>query len=74
VIRAQRTSQIARVPGEHTSRGGGYHYYPPLDQVAARVRDAGLQVIEDGHSEGDGYGYYHLFEAHRMPASFRPRD
>jgi len=58
---AEATAQglpVAR--GEHTSRGGGYHYYPRLDQVAAWVRDVGLRVIEDGHSEGDGYGYYHL--------------
>jgi SAM-dependent methyltransferase len=48
------------VRGEHTSRGGGYHYYPPLDHVTTWACDAGLQVIEDGHSEGDGYGYYHL--------------
>jgi SAM-dependent methyltransferase len=54
------TQGLPVVRGEHTSRGGGYHYYPRLDQVAAWVRDAGLQVIEDGHSEGDGYGYYHL--------------
>jgi trans-aconitate methyltransferase len=52
--------ELPVVRGEHTSRGGGYHYYPPLDQVAAWVRDAGLQVIEDGHSQGDGYGYHHL--------------
>jgi SAM-dependent methyltransferase len=58
---AEATAQgLPVVRGEHTSRGGGYHYYPQLDQVAAWVRDAGLRVIEDGHSEGDGYGYYHL--------------
>jgi 2-polyprenyl-3-methyl-5-hydroxy-6-metoxy-1,4-benzoquinol methylase len=44
------------VRGEHTSRGGGYHYYPSLKQVAAWVRDAGLQQLEDGH----GDDYYHL--------------
>jgi hypothetical protein len=53
------------VRGEHASRGGGYHYYPRLDQVAAWVHDAGLQVIEDGHSKGDGYGYYHLLSRSR---------
>jgi trans-aconitate methyltransferase len=51
--------ELPVVRGEHTRRGGG-RYYPPLDQVAAWVRDAGLQVVEDGHSQGDGYGYYHL--------------
>jgi ubiquinone/menaquinone biosynthesis C-methylase UbiE len=58
---AEATAQgLPVVRGEHTSRGGGYHYYPCLDQVAAWVRDVGLRAIEDGHSEGDGYGYYHL--------------
>ena len=46
------------VPGEHTGRGGGYHYYPPLDQVAAWARDADLEPVADAHDE-DGV-YYHL--------------
>lgn len=48
------------VRGEHVGRGGGYHHYPSLTQVEAWVREAGLQMIEDGHSEGDGYGYFHV--------------
>jgi hypothetical protein len=44
------------VRGEHTSPGGGYHYYPPLEQVGAWVRDAGLRALRDGH----GDGYHHL--------------
>lgn len=48
------------VPGEHFHRGGGYHYYPQIQQVTTWVSDAGLRVIEDGRSSGDGYGYYHV--------------
>ena len=48
------------VYGEHVRRGGGYHHYPSLERVDGWVREAGLHVLEDGHSEGDGYGYYHL--------------
>jgi hypothetical protein len=47
------------LPGE-TSRGGGYHYYPSLEEVAAWVRGAGLRVVEEETSEGTGYGYLHL--------------
>ncbi len=63
------------VRGEHAGRGGGYHYYPSLGQVAAWVRDAGLRVVEEGRSEGDGYGYHHLLAQARagddgpLPAS-----
>ena len=48
------------VYGEHMRRGGGYHHYPSLERVNGWVREAGLHVLEDDHSEGDGYGYYHL--------------
>jgi ubiquinone/menaquinone biosynthesis C-methylase UbiE len=44
------------VPGEHTALGGGYHYYPPLDQVAAWLRDAGFQQLTNAY----GDEYYHL--------------
>jgi SAM-dependent methyltransferase len=54
-------SGLPVVRGEHTSRGGGYHYYPPLDQVAAWVRDAGLKPLEDGV----GDDYYHLLASGR---------
>jgi ubiquinone/menaquinone biosynthesis C-methylase UbiE len=54
------------VHGEHTSPGGGYHYYPSLEQVAAWVRDAGLRRLEDGH----GDDYYHLL-AEASPAAAR---
>jgi hypothetical protein len=49
-------SGLPVVRGEHTSPGGGYHYYPALDRVAAWVRDAGLEPVEDGR----GDDYYHL--------------
>ena len=48
------------VRGEHPIRGGGYHFYPSLVQVAAWIEGVGLTVIEDGRSEGNNYGYYHV--------------
>jgi SAM-dependent methyltransferase len=54
-------SGLPVVRGEHTSRGGGYHYYPSLEQVAAWVREAGLEALEDG--QGDDY--YHLLASGR---------
>jgi ubiquinone/menaquinone biosynthesis C-methylase UbiE len=54
-------SGLPVVPGELTSPGGGYHYYPPLDQVAAWVRDAALESPEDGI----GDDYYHLLVSRR---------
>lgn len=44
------------VPGEHVVPGGGYHYYPPLHQVAAWVRAAGLGPIAEDHDQD----YYHM--------------
>jgi hypothetical protein len=49
------------VRGEHTSPGGGYHDDPPLDQVAAWVRDTGLESLEDGF----GDDYYQLLASRR---------
>jgi cyclopropane fatty-acyl-phospholipid synthase-like methyltransferase len=49
------------VRGEHTSPGGGYHYYPSLEQVAAWVRDAGREPLDGGV----GDDYYHLLASGR---------
>jgi SAM-dependent methyltransferase len=54
-------SGLPVVRGEHTSRGGGYHYYPSLEQVAAWVRDAGLEPVDSGV----GDDYYHLLASGR---------
>jgi hypothetical protein len=54
-------SGLPVVRGELTSLGGGYHYYPPLDQVAVWVRDACLESPEDGI----GDDYYHLLVSRR---------
>lgn len=54
-------SGLPVVRGEHTSRGGGYHYYPSLDQVAAWVRDAGLVAMDSGV----GDEYFHLLASGR---------
>jgi SAM-dependent methyltransferase len=47
------------VQGENVFRGG-YHFYPPIPQVVAWIDEAGLQVVEDGHSDHGSYGYHHL--------------
>jgi ubiquinone/menaquinone biosynthesis C-methylase UbiE len=54
-------SGLPVVRGELTSPGGGYHYYPSLEQVAEWVRDAGLEPLEDGV----GDEYYHLLASGR---------
>jgi SAM-dependent methyltransferase len=38
----------------------GYHYYPSREQVTAWLGEAGLAVVAEGYSPGDGYGYLHL--------------
>ncbi len=48
------------VRGEHTRRGGGYHFYPTEDQVAGWLAAEGLDVVAEGRSSGDSYGYHHL--------------
>ena len=54
------------VHGEYVLHGY-YHYYPPIPQVHRWVVDADLEVIEEGESEGDGYGYHHLLTRRREP-------
>jgi hypothetical protein len=56
VYAAALAAGLPVVPGEHTSPDGGYHYYPPLGQVAEWVGQAGLRRLEDGV----GDDYYHL--------------
>ena len=48
------------VRGEHTRRGGGYHFYPAEDQVAGWLAAEGLDVVAEGRSSGDSYGYHHM--------------
>ena len=56
---AEATAQgLPVVRGEESREG--YHYYPSRDQVAAWLEDAGLQVVAQEYSPGDGYGYLHL--------------
>ena len=60
-----QAASIARglpvVPGEMAEEGAGYHFYPSREQVAGWLKEAGLVVEAEEHSdEGDGYGYLHL--------------
>jgi ubiquinone/menaquinone biosynthesis C-methylase UbiE len=38
----------------------GYHHYPPPGQVRAWLEEAGLTVVAEDRSPGDGYSYLHL--------------
>jgi ubiquinone/menaquinone biosynthesis C-methylase UbiE len=48
------------VKGEMAAEGAGYHYYPSRLQVAGWLEEAGLAVVAEDVSPGDGYGYLHL--------------
>ncbi len=48
------------VPGEHIRRGGGYHFYPTRDRVAAWLAGAGLALVDEATSHGPTYAYWHL--------------
>jgi SAM-dependent methyltransferase len=47
------------VPGEYLA-GGYYHYYPPIPQVRRLVEEAGLRIVDEDDSAGQGYGYHHV--------------
>jgi hypothetical protein len=37
-----------------------YHFYPSRTQVDGWLEQAGLVVVAEDHSQGEGYGYLHL--------------
>jgi ubiquinone/menaquinone biosynthesis C-methylase UbiE len=38
----------------------GYHYYPGRERVLGWLSDVGLDVIDEGYSAEDGWGYRHF--------------
>ena len=58
-LKFAKGENIPAVWGENILRGG-YHYYPSKQTVAEWIRDAGLQLVQDGYSDHGTYGYYHL--------------
>jgi SAM-dependent methyltransferase len=38
----------------------GYHFYPGREQALRWLDDEGLDLIEEGFDEEDGWGYWHL--------------
>jgi SAM-dependent methyltransferase len=62
--------ELDRELAEATARGlpvvrgeesrDGYHFYPSREQVAGWLEEAGLVVVAEDYSAGDGYGYLHL--------------
>ncbi len=57
---ARATAQGLPVVRGETLRGGGYHYYPTVDQVTGWISAGGLEIVEMGQSSGNNYGYWHL--------------
>jgi ubiquinone/menaquinone biosynthesis C-methylase UbiE len=57
-----RAGGLPVVPGEDARRGGGYHFYPTLEQVRGWLNRAELTVITEAHSAGDhpSYSYQHF--------------
>ena len=57
-----RAAGLPVVAGEDAHRGGGYHFYPRLDQVNDWLTKAALTVIAEAHSPGDhpSYSYQHF--------------
>jgi hypothetical protein len=38
----------------------GYHYYPGRDRAIGWLTGAGLNVIDEGYRQEDGWGYHHF--------------
>lgn len=57
-----RTAGLPVVAGEDAYRGGGYHFYPPLDRVRDWLTEAALTIVAEAHSPGDhpSYSYQHF--------------
>ncbi len=57
-----RARGLPVVPREDITRGDAYHHYPSLTQVRQWLSDAGLQLAEEAHSDGDhpSYSYEHF--------------
>jgi SAM-dependent methyltransferase len=48
------------VRGEEADADYGYHFYPSRGQVGGWLEEAGLAVMAEDYSPGDGWGYLHL--------------
>ncbi|HXQ56353.1 MAG TPA: class I SAM-dependent methyltransferase [Actinomycetes bacterium] len=48
------------VRGEEADADYGYHFYPSREQVGGWLEQAGLAVMAEDYSPGDGWGYLHL--------------
>jgi SAM-dependent methyltransferase len=57
-----RAAGLPVVAGEDAGRGGGYHFYPTLDQVRDWLSAAELTIIAEAHSPGEhwSYSYQHF--------------
>ncbi len=57
-----RARGLPVVPREDVTRGDAYHHYPSLTQVRQWLSEAGLQLAEEAHSDGDhpSYSYEHF--------------
>jgi hypothetical protein len=51
----------------------GYHHYPSRDRVTGWLNAAGLQIIDEGFHQEDGWGYRHfLLQSASSSASDAP--
>jgi SAM-dependent methyltransferase len=66
-LRIGRARGLPVVANEDTTRSEGYHYYPPLVQVREWLAAAGLDLLEEAHSDGDhpSYSYQHFLTRRR---------
>jgi ubiquinone/menaquinone biosynthesis C-methylase UbiE len=61
VLREATARGVPAVLGEVVSGDtAGYHYYPERDRVAAWLKDAGLDMVEEADEPLDGYRYHHV--------------
>ena len=45
----------------------GYHYYPGQEQVRRWLSDAGLEIVDEGFNQEDGWGYRHYLVRDARP-------
>lgn len=70
-----RDQGLPVLPNEDTTRGDGYHFYPPLPQVHDWLTAGGFTMVEHAHSDGahPSYSYQH-FDVHSCPSPYEPSD
>ncbi len=57
--------------GEVVWEDDGYHHYPSMDRVRARLAEAGFEIEEEaeGPWAPEGYAYHHVLARRHLPES-----